>query len=104
MSFIKNEYKPMLIILIFFLIGLFLYTGKMINPYIDFGDEISYPVSITKGYLLYRDSGVPFGPMSYIFNAFLLKFFSVNLTIYYVIGSLNAFIIVNLLYAISRFF
>ena len=104
MSFIKKEYKQLLIILVLFLSGLFLYTGKMINPYIDFGDEISYPVSILKNSALYKDLYVPFGPLSYLFNAFWLKFFSVNLTTYYFIGSLNAFVILNLLYGISRFF
>lgn len=76
----------------------------MINLYVDFGDEISYPAAILKGDILYKNLYVPFGPFSYLFNAMMLKIFSVNIKTYYLIGSINAFLIINLVYILSRNF
>lgn len=104
MGIFEKERKPILFLLIFFAICAIFSYAKMVNVWVDFGTETYYPKAILDGGLLYREIIVPFGPFSYLYNAFLLKIFGINLNVYYISGTICAFFIVFCLYFISRQF
>lgn len=104
MGIFEKERKPILFLLIFFAFCAIFSYAKMVNVWIDFGTETYYPKAILDGGLLYRDIIVPFGPFSYLYNAFLLKIFGISLNVYYISGTICAFFIVFSLYFISRQF
>lgn len=101
---IKTEIKPLFIIAILFFAAALLFQYKMIDIYLDFGREVSIPRAIIEGKVLYKDIFNLYGPFSYLFNAFFLKLFGVNLKIFNTIGLLNTYLIVNGIYFISRNF
>lgn len=71
---------------------------------IDCGREASFPEQILKGKILYKDIFNIFGPLSYFINAGLYKVFGINLNVLRMAGTINALIIIFLLYSITRLF
>lgn len=101
---LKNEYKSLLFIMLIFIINIVLFKYKMINLYTDFGKEIFYCESISKGEILYKDLFVLFGPFSYLFNGLIFKFFGSNLFNLLTLGIINCLSIIICFYFISRNF
>lgn len=100
-----EKYKPLLIIIILFLINLVLFNNKMINLHTDFGREILFSKMVSQGALLYRDIFNTFVcPFSYLFNGFVLRFAPLNISTFYVSGAVNAAVILGCVYLISRKF
>lgn len=103
-KFFKEETKPLVLISVLFFIAAFLCKYKMMNLYIDFGREVSIPKAILDGKVLYKDIFNLYGPVSYLFNGFLINLFGVNLKTFNIIGLINSYLIINGIYFISRNF
>lgn len=100
-----DKYKPLLIIIVLFLINLFLFNNKMINLHTDFGREILFSKMVSQGAVLYRDIFNTFVcPFSYLFNGLVLKFAPLNISTFYISGAVNAALILGCVYLISRKF
>ena len=74
------------------------------NLLIDNGREVYLPTQILSGHILYKNLFNIYGPFSYMFNAFLFKIFGINLNVLYLAGCVCSFLIINLIYLISRKF
>lgn len=90
-----------LVILILAIIPTYAHHGHLL---IDCGREVYYPTQIILGKILYKDIFNIYGPFSYMFNAFLFKFFGINLNVLYLTGCICSFLISILIYLISRKF
>lgn len=100
----KEELKTLFLLLIVYVIFALVlapYCGKLL---IDCGREAFIPQQMLQGKVLYRDIFNIFGPFSYQITAVLYKIFGVNLNVLFVIGTINAGLIVFLIYFLSRFF
>lgn len=100
----KEELKTLFLLLIVYVIFALVlapYCGKLL---IDCGREAFIPQQMLQGKVLYRDIFNIFGPFSYQMTAVLYKIFGVNLNVLFVIGTINAGIIIFLVYFLSRFF
>lgn len=100
----KEEFKTLFLLLIVYVIFAFLlapYCGKLL---IDSGREAYIPQQMLLGKVVYKDIFNIFGPLSYQINAVLYKIFGVNLSVLFIIGTINAGLIVFLVYFLSRFF
>ncbi|MDD3237268.1 MAG: glycosyltransferase family 39 protein [Candidatus Gastranaerophilales bacterium] len=70
----------------------------------DIGREVYIPWQMIKGQLLYKNIYTIFGPFPYQLNALWLKLVGDSLSSFYLIGLINSFLVINLVYAISREF
>lgn len=71
---------------------------------LDSGREAYYPTQVLAGKILYKDILNIYGPFAYMFNALLYKLFGLNLNVLYSAGISCTFIIISLIYLISRKF
>lgn len=104
MGKISNEIKFLIslwVVLILAIIFTYAHQGHLL---IDCGREVYYPVQILQGKILYKDIFNIYGPFSYMFNASLFKLFGINLNVLYASGYLCSFVIVTLIYKLSRKF
>lgn len=104
MKKINNDFKYLIwiwIVIISAIAVTYAHHGFLL---IDCGREVYYPTQILLGKVLYKDIFNIYGPFAYLFNAILFKTISVNLNVLYLSGSVCAFLIVNLIYLISRKF
>lgn len=82
-----------------------MFNGKMINIHTDFGRELLFSKMVSQGGVLYRDIFNTFVcPFSYLFNGFVLKFVPVNISTFYILGTINCAVILSCIYFISRKF
>lgn len=100
----KKDCQCLLFIFVLFLINLFLFKSKMIALYIDFGKEIYFAKAIAQGGVLYKDVLALFGPFAYLLNALFVKLFGAYIKTFYVVGAVNALLILTGIYALSREF
>lgn len=103
-SFIKKEFIPIIIYTVIFVCSVLLYKYKMMNLFIDFGREVSVPYAIINGEVLYKDIFNLYAPLSYLFNAFILKLFNQNLQTFISTGIVCTYLILCGLYVICRKF
>src|SRR5574344_199410 len=105
MELLKKEYKNILLILALFLLNIVLFKFKMYNLHTDFGREAYFSALVSRGGIVYKDLFDTFiGPLSYMFNGFLLFIFGTKLSVLFFLGALNAFSILIFSYLISRRF
>lgn len=100
--YLKN--KPLIILWLFCLIALIVFTGHYSNILLDVGREVYYPERILEGKVLYKDLFNIYGPFSYLWNAFLYKIFGINLSTLYLSGAVCSIGIVSGIYLIARKF
>ncbi len=103
-NYIKQERIELLTVLVIYIFAVLFTKFKMIDLNLDFGREITIPKSIINGQVLYKDIFCLYGPFSYLFNAFILKFTKIHLTTFNILGWINTFFILNGIYFISRNF
>ena len=103
-SFIKKEFIPIIIYTVIFVCSVLLYKYKMMNLFIDFGREVSVPYAIINGEVFYKDIFNLYAPLSYLFNAFILKLFNQNLQTFISTGIVCTYLILCGLYVICRKF
>lgn len=106
-TFLKTNSLEIISVISIFLIfsGLLAFFMKYLgNVIVDCGREPYFAQEILKGKILYRDLFNIFGPLSYQINAVFFKIFGISLNSIRLAGSLNAIIIIYLLYSISRLF
>lgn len=72
------------------------------DPFMDCGREAYLPVSMLKGNILIKDIFILYNPFSYQINAVLYKLLSSNLTTLYIVGTINAYLILLVSYLITR--
>ena len=105
MNIIKN-YKTdiinLFVLTLIFLAFVCLFFGKVGDLIIDNGREAFFPAEILKGKVLYKDIFNIFGPLSYQLNALFYYFWGINLSLINIAGCINAFIILIVMYLISR--
>ena len=99
---LKYKYIISLILLSLLVFGLsYAHQGSLI---IDSGREVYYPKRILEGAVLYKDLFNIYGPFAYLYNAFLFKFFGLNINVLYLSGVLTMSVIVACVYLLSRQF
>ena len=99
---LKYKYIISLILLSLLVFGLsYAHQGSLI---IDSGREVYYPKRILEGVVLYKDLFNIYGPFAYLYNAFLFKFFGLNINVLYLSGVLTMSVIVACVYLLSRQF
>lgn len=104
MKHLDLDLKYLIILWIIFLLAVIFAYAHQGNLIIDCGREVYIPTQILSGKLLYKDVFNIYGPFSYMFNAGLFKTFGINLNVLYLSGCICAFVIVSLIYKISREF
>lgn len=89
---------------LFFLLLCILTWGKMGDPFPDCGREAYVPLEILRGKVFIKDIYVFFNacPLSFQINAFLYKIFGVSLSVLYLAGITCSYIIMMLVYFITR--
>lgn len=106
-TFLKANILEIISVVSIFLIfsGLLAFFIKYLgNIIIDCGREPYFAQEVLKGKVLYKDLFNIFGPLSYQINAIFFKIFGISLNTIRLAGSLNAVLIIYLLYGISRLF
>lgn len=101
---INTDFKYLISIWVVLFLAIILTYAHHGNLIIDCGREAYYPTQILSGEILYKTIFNIYGPFSYMFNAFLFQVFGINLNVLYLAGAVCAFLIVSLIYAISRQF
>ena len=104
MKEIFKEYKYLILLWIFCIIGLLFFCGHYSNILIDFGREVYYPEQILDGKVLYKDLFNIYGPLSYQFNALLYKLFGMKLSTLYFSGWFCSILAVSGIYLIAQKF
>lgn len=100
----NNDFKYLVSVWVILIIGIVATYAHHGHLLVDCGREVYYPTQILLGKVLYKDIFNIYGPFSYMLNAALFKFFSINLNVLYLAGSVCAFLITSLIYLISRRF
>lgn len=101
----KLDFICLLIITLYFILLNCLYGNHLSFPIIDIGHQLYLPEAMTKGKVLFKDLfDNIYCPLAYQINAIFYKIFENNIFSVKLIGSLNALLIVYLLYGISRIF
>lgn len=83
---------------------LFTTIGYYGDPIIDCGRELYLPTVMLKGKILFKDIFGMYNPFGYQINMLLFTIFGSSVTTLKVAGVFNTYLIVILLYGISRFF
>lgn len=100
----KEELKALFLLLIVYVIFALVFAPCCGKFLIDCGREAYIPQQMLHGKVLYKDIFNIFGPLSYQITAILYKIFGINLNVLFVAGTLNAGLIIFLIYFLSRFF
>lgn len=104
MQKLKTDFKYLIVLFLFSLVGILLTYAHHGNLLIDNGREAYYPTQVLLGKILYKDIFNVYGPFSYMLNALLFKLFGINLNVLYIVGSICAISIISLIYLIARKF
>lgn len=104
MKKINTDLKYLFLLWIILILAIMPTYGHHGHLLIDCGREVYYPTQILLGKVLYKDIFNIYGPFSYMLNALLFKIFGINLNVLYLAGCVCAFIIMNLIYLISKQF
>ena len=100
-SFLKKYYL-LIFLFIFYVFFCIFYFGKCGNTYFDCFREAIIPEGILDGKIMFRDISVLYPPLGYYLNAFLFRCFGDNLTVLYISGMVNGFIILASIFYICR--
>ncbi|MDD3237266.1 MAG: glycosyltransferase family 39 protein [Candidatus Gastranaerophilales bacterium] len=103
-EYFKLEKWYIFAIFLIFIFAIPFFWLRQGNIGIDLGRELYIPWEMTKGNLLYKNIFIIFAPLSYQINACCLKLLGDKLSTFYILGLLNSFLFLNVLYAISREF
>lgn len=104
MKEILKDYKYLILLWLFTIIGLFFYCGHYSNILIDFGREVYYPEQMLQGKVLFKDLFNIYGPLSYQVNALLYKIFGAKLTTLYGAGWICSLLAISGIYLIAQKF
>lgn len=104
MKNINIDTKYLILLLIIAISGMVFTYAHHGHLIIDCGREVYYPTQILLGKVLYKDLFNIYGPLSYMYNAFLFKLFGVNLNVLYISGCVSAIAIISLIYLIAKRF
>ena len=90
-------------LLALFIILACIFVAHQGSPITDcFAQGAYIPAEILKGKILYKDIIVPYGPISYQFNAILFIVFGEHLNTLYAAGIVNSLVILSTIYLIAR--
>lgn len=100
----NTDFKYLILLWIILILAIILTYAHQGHLLIDCGREVYYPTQILLGKVLYKDIFNIYGPLSYMFNAFLFKLFGINLNTLYLSGYVCSLVIITLIYKISAKF
>lgn len=98
------EILYILSLILIFSIFMHFFGNNVAGVIIDLGREAYFPEEVLKGKILYKDIFNIFGPLSYQINAFLYSIFGASFKTLRLIGCINSFITLALVFFISRIF
>lgn len=98
----KYDILSITILTTLFLISVSVLWSYLGFPIIDCGREAYIPLAMLKGKVLYKDIFNLYNPLSLQINAIILLIFGKHLNSLYLAGAINAYIVLLLVYLISR--
>ena len=100
----KNDFYCVLGLLLVFLVCTIVSWGTFGALYYDCGREVLLPQWILEGKIIFKDVFAMYLPLPYYINALFYKIFGQSITILQILGCINTFIIIAVLYGIMRVF
>ncbi len=98
----KKEIFTFFSVILFTIIGIFIFWGTQGHIEVDTGREFYIPEQMLKGQALYKDIFNIYGALAYQINALLYNFWGVNTLTLHIAGNIVGLGIIALIYLVSR--